>query len=276
MNEKGVLPKSKMFFHMPSNFSKKALFYLIYSGTFYCTNEYLVERNNWNSYLFMHVRKGKMRIKYEDREFIATENTFVFLNCHKPHLYQAEEDTIFDWIHFSGNASDDYFELLFSNNGCVYSINNNFVINDCMTSILDMAENDKIDEDAISIMIHKILYELKQLLNHADELHIKSIRSAIVYIENHYQDQINLTDLANCAGLSPFHFSRIFKKHMNCSPYQYLIGYRINNAKKLLHNTNLSIQEIAFACGFNSVSHFITMFKKHTNLSPKKFREIHF
>lgn len=63
---------------------------------------------------------------------------------------------------------------------------------------------------------------------------------------------------------------------MSCSPYQYLISYRINHAKRLLHNTNLSIQEIAYASGFNNVPSFIQMLKKHTNLSPKKFREIKF
>ena len=261
---------------MPSDFSMKALYYLIYSGTFYCTNEYRIERDNWNSYLFIHIRKGRMRIRYEEKEFIATENTFVFLNCYKPHLYQAEEETIFDWFHFSGNASDDYFELLFRKSGCIFSIDNNIVIYNCMTSILSMAENDQIEEDAVSIAIHKILYELRQLSNRTDETQIKSIRNAIKYLENHYQEQINLTDLANYAGLSPYHFSRVFKKHMNCSPYQYLISYRINNAKKLLHNTNLTVQEIAFTIGFNSVSHFITLFKKHTNLSPKKYREIQF
>ncbi|GKU83593.1 AraC family transcriptional regulator [Niallia sp. NCCP-28] len=276
MIEKGVLPESKMFFHMSSDFSVKALFYLIYSGTFYCTNEYVIERHNWNSYLFMHIRKGKMRIEYEDKEFIATENTFVFLNCYKPHLYRTEEDTIFDWFHFSGNASDDYFEQLFNNNGCVYSIINNFVIDDCMTSILNMAENDRIDEDAVSIMIHKILYELKNLSNQADEVQLSMIRSVVKYLESHYQDPITLNDLADRARLSPYHFSRIFKKHMNCSPYQYLINYRINNAKKLLHNTSLSVQEVAYANGFNSVPHFIQIFKKHTNLSPKKFRDIQF
>ncbi|MFK4997541.1 helix-turn-helix domain-containing protein [Bacillus sp. N9] len=63
---------------------------------------------------------------------------------------------------------------------------------------------------------------------------------------------------------------------MNCSPHQYLINYRINNAKKLLYNTKLTIKEIAFTCGFNSVSHFTTTFKKHVNVSPNKFRETQF
>lgn len=274
MIERGVLPQSKIFFHMGSEFSTKALFYLIYSGTYYCTKEYITERQNWNSFLFMHVKKGKLRILYEDKEFTATENTFVFLNCYQPHLYQAEEDTIFDWLHFSGNASEDYFDLLFNNVGCVFPIGNNFVVSNCMATILNMAESEQTDEDHISILIHTILSELRQLSIHPDKF--LTIRNSIKYLETHFKEQINLNDLADSAGLSPYHFSRVFKKQMNCSPYQYLISYRINNAKKLLHNTNLSVQEIAFASGFNSPSNFIQVFKKHTNVSPKKFRELKF
>jgi len=96
------------------------------------------------------------------------------------------------------------------------------------------------------------------------------------YIASQVHRSINLNDSAEYARLSPCHFLRIFKKYMNCSPYQYLINYRINNAKRLLHNTKLSVQEIAYASGFNSVPHCIQIFKKHTNLSPEKFRDIQF
>ncbi|OXS78738.1 AraC family transcriptional regulator [Domibacillus enclensis] len=276
MIERGVLSHSKMFFHTPSEFAKTSLFYLIYSGTFYCTSDYCIDRNNWNSYLFMHVKKGSITIHYDDREFVATENHFVFLNCYKPHLYQADEQTEFDWFHFSGNASDSYFDTLFQKNGCVYAIEDHYVLTDCLKRILRMTETEAVDEDAASIMIHQILYELKQYKNHGEEVHLKAIRNVTKYIEHHYKEPIMLDDMAKVARLSPYYFSRIFKKQMNCSPYQYLVNYRINNAKKLLHHTNLSVQEITYASGFNSVSHFVSIFKKHTNLTPKKFRDIQF
>ena len=93
---------------------------------------------------------------------------------------------------------------------------------------------------------------------------------------NHYHENIKLEDIANHVYLSPYYFSRTFKKHMDSTPVEYLINYRINNAKKVLHNTDLSINEIAHSCGFNSTSHFITTFKKHVGMSPKKFRDILF
>lgn len=275
-NERGVLPRSKLFFHTSSKFAKEALYHLTYVGAYYCSNLYEIKRDYYDDCLFIHIKKGKMKVQYENQEFIATDNTFIFLDCHRPHLYGALKDTSFDWFHFSGNASREYFEFLFHKGGCMYSLDNNWAIPDYMSRILNMMENDKVNEHIASIIIHKILYELGNISNQATDSLEKMMTRAISYIEHHYSEDINLTDIANYAQLSSYHFSRVFKKHMNCSPYQYLINYRINNAKKLLYNTNLSIKEIALACGFNSTSHFVTTFKNHTNLSPKRFREIQF
>lgn len=277
MIEKGVLPQSKMYFHTASDFALNDLFYLIYSGEFHCTTDYQVKRDHWNSYLFMRIRKGKLKVKYKKDYFTATADTLVFLNCNEPHLYAAEEHTIFDWFHFSGNASKGYFDVLFQKSGCVFLIENNVVIHENINRILKMAEINKIDEDLTSVFIHQILYELRQLSNNEmDHLHIRSLRNAVQYIEMNFQHQLKLEDIAEKASMSIYHFSRVFKKHMDHTPYQYLTNIRINNAKKLLHHTNLSIQEIAYQCGFNSASNFIQTFKKHTTTSPSAFKKLIF
>lgn len=275
MREKGVLPRSKIFFHTSSRFAKKALFCLSNAGTYFCSNLYETKRKRYDEYLFMYIKRGKIEVQYENQTFIAPENTFIFLDCHKPHVYRALEYSSFEWVHFSGNASKSYFELLFRKSGCVYSLHANWEIPDSMSRILTMMEHNDVDEHAASIIIHNILYELKKISTRADySLEEAIVKSAVSYIKSHYREKINLRDIAGCVKLSPYYFSRVFKKNINCSPYQYLIMYRINNAKKLLYNTNLSIKEIAFSCGFNSVSHFVTTFKKHSNLTPNKFREI--
>ncbi|MBS4208866.1 helix-turn-helix domain-containing protein [Bacillus sp. FJAT-50079] len=273
MKEKGVLPRSRIYFHTSSMFAKQSLYYLSNAGSYFSSNLYETKRDKYEQYLFIHVKKGTMKVKYEDQEFIATENSFIFLNCYHPHLYKALENTVFDWFHFSGNASKEYFDLLFHKSGCVYSLENHWIIPEYIRRILTMMENNKVDEHAASIIIHKILYELDKLSNQTNDSREETIIRAISYIENNYSEDISLTAIANDVKLSPYHFSRLFKKQMNCSPHQYLINYRINNAKKLLYNTKLSIKEIAFTCGFNSVSHFTTTFKKHVDVSPNKFRE---
>jgi AraC family transcriptional regulator len=276
MGEKGVLANSKAFFHTPSKFAKKALYHITNAGSYWCSDAYETKRNTFGEHLFLYVKKGKMKVHYRNQEFIATENMFIFLDCQKPHLYAALEDTEFEFLHFTGNSSEDYFELLFNRNGCVYSLDNNWNIKSCMNHILTMMEKNKVDEHAASIIVQKILCELNEISNQATQSVEEIVQKAILYIENHYSEDINLDDIAKHVQLSPYHFSRVFKKHMNASPYQYLINYRINNAKNLLYNTNLSVKEIAFTCGFNSVSYFVTTFKKHSDLSPRRFRELQF
>lgn len=104
--------KNLRFFHIPSEFAKKALYCLHDSGLFYCDDKYIVERKNYNNFLIMLIRKGSMTIKYRDQEFQARKNTLVFLNCHEPHTYLANEDVFFEWFHFSGIASHPYFDFL--------------------------------------------------------------------------------------------------------------------------------------------------------------------
>lgn len=276
MLDKGLLPSSKMYFHTNSDFSKKSLFYLIYSGEFYSTPDYCIERENFNNYLLLRVRKGKMKIIYDNREFFAMADSILFLDCHRKHLYQSEEDTVFDWFHFSGSTSKDFFDLLYNKHGCVYPKQTNPSINDLMDRILLMGKDNQLDELQISILIQKIFYELDQTSIQSDTLHEKTIASAIQYLENNYKEPISLTELSNHVNLSPYYFLKVFKNHMNCTPHQYLINTRINHAKHLLHHTNLSVNEIAFSCGFNSTSHFVTTFKKHSDHSPAKFRQIQF
>lgn len=276
MGEKGVLPNSKIFFHTSSIFAKQSLYYLANAGAYFSSALYETKRDTYEHYLFIHIKKGQMKVMYDNQEFIAKDHSFIFLDCDKPHLYKSLENTVFDWFHFSGSASKNYFELLFQKNGCVFTLGDNQIIPDYMRRILTMMESNKVDEHAASIIIHKILYELDKLSNQKNDTLEETITKAISYIENNYSKEISLAAIANYAKLSPYHFSRLFKKHMNCSPHQYLINYRINKAKQLLYNTKLSIKEIAFTCGFNSISHFTTTFKKHSNVSPKKFRETQF
>ncbi|MBD2463637.1 helix-turn-helix transcriptional regulator [Oscillatoria sp. FACHB-1407] len=92
------------------------------------------------------------------------------------------------------------------------------------------------------------------------------------YINEALDQDIKLADLAQLAGVSQSHFSRLFKRSMGLSPHQYLLQQRVERAKQLLKNTNQSLVEIALACGFDSHSHFTRQFRHITGLTPKAYR----
>lgn len=101
---------------------------------------------------------------------------------------------------------------------------------------------------------------------------IQRIDQAKAFIYEHFSDDIGITDIASCVHLSPFHFSRVFKKCTGYAPYDYLLLVRIEYAKTSLESGK-DITETAFNTGFNSLENFSYTFKKITGFSPSQFQK---
>jgi AraC family transcriptional regulator len=95
----------------------------------------------------------------------------------------------------------------------------------------------------------------------------------IDFVHAHFAQDIPLSALAEVAGLSPFHFARLFKQSAGVTPHQYLIQVRVERAKGLLLNTRQSISSIAVQVGFCDQSHFATHFKRTFGVTPRVFRQ---
>ncbi|MGB3405055.1 MAG: AraC family transcriptional regulator [Microcoleaceae cyanobacterium] len=100
----------------------------------------------------------------------------------------------------------------------------------------------------------------------------KHYKQVLDYIAAHYGKNILLEDLAAQADLSPSHFSRLFKQAIGQSPYQFLMAYRVEQAKRMLDNNDILMIDIAFSCGFSDQAHFSRTFKKIEGITPKQYR----
>ncbi|WP_449418115.1 helix-turn-helix domain-containing protein [Phormidium nigroviride] len=100
----------------------------------------------------------------------------------------------------------------------------------------------------------------------------RQVLQILEYINEHLNQDIKLADLAELLGMSQFHFSHQFKQSIGIAPYQYLLQQRVERAKQLLKQTDRSIMEIAFLCGFNSHSHLSKQFRQFTGMTPKAYR----
>lgn len=101
--------------------------------------------------------------------------------------------------------------------------------------------------------------------------HYDKFSNLLIYIDEHYADDLNLEDTAAIVGFSKFHFSRLFKQYTNTTFYDYLCKKRITRAQEMLAE-NFSITTIAYQTGFNTPSAFCRCFKKHTGYTPSEFR----
>ncbi|MDF2958930.1 MAG: hypothetical protein K0S39_665 [Paenibacillus sp.] len=93
------------------------------------------------------------------------------------------------------------------------------------------------------------------------------------YMSLHLSEPLTIGDLSKRANLSVSRFSALFKKRYGTSPHKYLLEMRVNHAKELLENTDLSHADISSYCGFADIHHFSKSFKKRTGQTPGAWRK---
>ena len=100
----------------------------------------------------------------------------------------------------------------------------------------------------------------------------KKLALVLELIESDLSEDLPLKVLANAAGLSEYHFLRMFKQSTGYTPHQYVIHQRIERAKTLLKKTEMTITEIAYLLGFSTPAHFTHHFRRKTGLTPSEMR----
>lgn len=99
------------------------------------------------------------------------------------------------------------------------------------------------------------------------------IERIVQYINQNFDRQISLNEVAKLANMSEVSFSRFFKQSTGNTFIDSLNEIRLGHASRMLIDTNDSIAEIAYNCGFNNISNFNRIFRKKKNCTPKEFRE---
>ena len=96
---------------------------------------------------------------------------------------------------------------------------------------------------------------------------------AVKFIESNYAYDLKVSDIAKTVGLERSYLYRLFMDNFNMSVQEYLIDYRLKEAKKMMIDRDRSITEIAYSCGFKSSSSFNKHFKKRYEMTPRRYRE---
>lgn len=98
------------------------------------------------------------------------------------------------------------------------------------------------------------------------------LRKITDWMAEHVAEDFNLAELAAQAGLSKFHFQRLFKSAVGVSPSRYHINLRMNEARRMLRETKMSVIDVALEVGYSDPSHFARLFRRETGLSPSDYR----
>ena len=101
---------------------------------------------------------------------------------------------------------------------------------------------------------------------------LMDLANAVAYMENHYMEPMDLRTLSDFLSVSARHFIRIFRKHYNATPIDYLLRLRLSHALELLRNSRWNITEVAGRCGFSDSNYFSRQFRRRYGLSPRDYK----
>lgn len=101
---------------------------------------------------------------------------------------------------------------------------------------------------------------------------VQRFEPVFAYIDAHYRDGLTVDHLASIAGLSRYHFSRLFKDICGRTITEHITSVRLDKADHLLRTTPMTVTEIASACGFNDIYYFSRTFKKYKQVPPSAVR----
>ncbi|MFG5867484.1 helix-turn-helix domain-containing protein [Clostridium perfringens] len=182
------------------------------------------------------------------------------------------------WIEFNGIKAKLYMEeagLTPANPifKLKESINSLKIIEEMKSIISNNKKNPSFLIGHLYLFINSLIeFSLNSTLNELDTLNELYIREALNFIEENYNRNISVEDVSNRCNLSKSYFTRIFKKHMNTTPQEFLIQYKMLQACNLLKDKSLSISQVAELLGYSNQFNFSVAFKKKFNLSPSKWR----
>ncbi|MDO4287259.1 MAG: AraC family transcriptional regulator [Eubacteriales bacterium] len=267
----GVLPSSKMFLHLPSEFARSALLYAAYVGHYFCDQTYVVRRNQFDYFLLAVIDSGGMFFEYNQKRFEVHAGEVILLDCRQPHVYGAIGSVSFRYIYFRGGSSEIYYKLLAGEKGYFKQPVRSIEIQSAIQSIFALVTDKTYNEHRISAQLYRILAELageeKQ-----ESIQNTAVLHAIAYMERHFPERLSIEKIADQVNLSEYYFSRLFRKCTSVSPHAYLVNLRITMARQLLTVSQKSVERIAEECGFHSTTNFIRSFREHVGCTPKQFR----
>lgn len=125
--------------------------------------------------------------------------------------------------------------------------------------------------EAIGAMVDLLLIYLSRI-GSTQSARPQELETAKNYIDNYYMTDIKVADLAKNTFYSMDHFIRMFQKEYGVGPKQYIMEKRLEESRKLLRNTDMSICDIALQVGYHSNAEFSAFIKKHTGQTPTLIR----
>jgi len=252
-----------------------------------CGRQHLNDRD-WNThrprgrvdYHILYIARGCCYVEFDHTEYAVGAGHLIVFPPMEPQKYHflQQDDSVSCYIHFSGTECERLLTQFGLNSQHIYNIGTQHALE----KIIVEMENEYVLQrpfarESCSAHLLQFLAAAGRLVSFQQDTMTlksrKSIEEVCKYIHWHYQENHPIQYYAQMCHLSESRFSHAFKECTGCTPKAYLLSRKLNAARRLIEDTDLSLADIAELTGFEDSNYFSRIFKKVMGHSPSYYRQ---
>lgn len=258
------------------------------SSAEHCTGSVRQDYHHHNDYEIIYVKHGTVNVKCGSSNYTATDDHLVLISALEKHTFIPVSERYERYvITLRPSLLDPYIPNPIIRNvlknhaiGFPHCIDVSSIKENVLELIQKLSAYDSknmyADQKAACHVIELLilLLETEPALTVSDNLSCKDVIYQIQkYIDNHFMQEISVTDIGKDFGISPSYLSHSFKQVTGFSPKQYITLLRLRQSGFLLWNSELPIHKIAMGCGFRDVNNYTKAFKAFYGCTPGQYRQ---
>jgi AraC family transcriptional regulator of arabinose operon len=234
--------------------------------------------NRGRGWLFQYTLEGRGHFFDGDagaeHVLVPGEGFLAPLTSHTRYWLAPAEEWEFVYVIFSGEQAEYHARRLLDAWGYVCELPmRSAPVRALYETYRAMVDGRTPDEYVASAALYRFLMEFSSIRHTARETVPPQLERARRHIKEHFaRGDLGIDELAEVAGFSRYHFTRLFKRHVGMAPYAYLLRLRLSRATERIGSSKDPIKQIALEVGFNDYAYFCNVFKKYAGSTPAGMR----
>lgn len=259
---------------------------LTYCGLEYCNPSHRFGPNMRDAHVIHVIREGKGTLEINKKKYELGAGDVFYIPPKVEAWYESDKDDpwCYTWVGFVGmKAEECTSQAGFSLKNPVRKINCVDEVGQYIEQMLEAYQLSYSNELKRNGLLHLVMSAfVEDYCQNTAALGVAAthpypgavyVKHAVEYMTYHYDEKLKINDLADFIGINRSYLTSSFKKHMGCSPQEFLINLRMEKAKSLLKKTEMSINAVANAVGYPDQLAFSKVFKQHCGMSPRMYKE---
>ena len=259
---------------------------LTYCGLEYCNPSHRFGPNMRDAHVIHAIREGKGTLEINKKKYELGAGDVFYIPPKVEAWYESDKDDpwCYTWVGFVGmKAEECTSQAGFSLKNPVRKINCVDKVGQYIERMLEAYQLSYSNELKRNGLLHLVMSAfVEDYCQNNAALGVVAphpypgavyVKHAVEYMTYHYDEKLKINDLADFIGINRSYLTSSFKKHMGCSPQEFLINLRVEKAKSLLKKTDMSINAVANAVGYPDQLAFSKVFKQHCGMSPRMYKE---